>query len=504
MYEHVIEIDREAAESLQMQIRRQLAIGILNRHFPLGQPLPSVRRLAADLHVSAITVAQAYASLQRDGFVVARARIGYFVNPDGLSDLGYAAATAGRAAALPPPAERIDYAAFFEARTFRHRHVVKPADCLVRYRYPFVCGLNDPALFPLRQWRECVHDSVTAVDLSTLASDYSAIDDELLIEQLTQRVLVKRGITAGADEVLVTLGGQQALYLAIKLLLTQGQTLGVEDPGYPDVVNMARIEGVQVQRLPVDEQGLVLVDAVRRCHCLFVTPSHHFPTTVTMTRERRRALLALTAAHGQFVIEDDYEAELSFNKTPPAALKSLDRRGNVIYAAGLSKSLLQGLRVGYLVADREFIREARALRHHMLRHPPVNNQRSVALFLQRGYFDRYIATLTAIYKKRCDVMHEALERHFPGGAVKPEYGGASMWLTLPERVDTGLLLERAAPKGVYFETGGFTFADERHNRHHLRLGYSVIKRARIGEGIGKIAEAVPHAIPQSGAGLPTG
>ena len=103
----------------------------------------------------------------------------------------------------------------------------------------------------------------------------------------------------------------------------------------------------------------------------------------------------------------------------------------------------------------------------------------MALFLQRGYFDRYIATLTAIYKKRCDVMHEALERHFPGGAVKPEYGGAIVWLTLPERVDADRLFERVAPDGVYFETGGFTFADEHHNRHHLRLGYSVIQRSRL-------------------------
>ena len=100
-----------------------------------------------------------------------------------------------------------------------------------------------------------------------------------------------------------------------------------------------------------------------------------------MPLERKSRLLELTEQHGQFVIEDDYEAEISFNKTPPRALKSLDRWGNVIYVGSLSKSLLQGLRVGYMVADREFIREARALRHYMLRHPPVNNQRSVALFL---------------------------------------------------------------------------------------------------------------------------
>ena len=159
----------------------------------------------------------------------------------------------------------------------------------------------------------------------------------------------------------------------------------------------------------------------------------------------------------------------------------------------LSKSLLQGLRLGYLVADREFIREARALRHYMLRHPPVNNQRSVALFLQRGYFDRFVAKLTGIYSRRCDVMHEALERHFPGAAVKPEYGGAIIWLELPGDVDADILRELVEPEGVFFETGGFTFSDEGSNRDHIRLGYSVIDEELIAEGIDRIARAVPEA-----------
>ena len=492
MYENMIVIDRKAQESLQKQIRRQIAIGIVNRQYPLRHPLPSIRQLSAELDVSVTTVALAYEGLKQDGFVVGRKRSGFFVNQDVLTDPGHALKPHVSADIAAPP-HRIDYQAFFEKRTFNLQRVVKPADCLVRYRYPFVCGLSDPSLFPLTSWRECVRDSVNAVEVGSWATDYSAIDDEVLIEQLTQRVLAKRGIVAHPDEVLVTVGGQQALYLAIKLLLSAGETLGVEDPGYPDVINMARIEGIDVLRLPTDQEGLVLSGDMSRCKCLFVTPSHQFPTTVTMPLARKRKLLELTKRNGQFVIEDDYEADISFNMTPPPALKSLDRWGNVIYAGGLSKSLLQGLRMGYLVADREFIREARALRHHMVRHPPVNNQRSVALFLQRGYFDRYIAKLTSIYKQRCEVMHEALERHFPAASAKPEYGGAIVWLRLPEEADAGILRELVEPEGVFFETGGFTFSDERNNRNHIRLGYSVIEKSLIPEGIDKIAKMVPDA-----------
>lgn len=492
MYENMIAIDRDSPESIQKQIRRQIAMGIVNRQYPLHRPLPSIRRLSSELGVSVTTVALAYEALKQDGFVESRDRSGFFVNPDVLTDPGHALKPDVPADIAVPP-DRIDYRAFFADRSFDLQHVAKPADCLVRYRYPFVCGLIDPSLFPITSWRECVRDSVNVVEVRNWAADYSNTDDQLLIEQLIQRVLAKRGIVAHPDEVLVTVGGQQALYLAMRLLLTPGEILGVEDPGYPDVINMANMERIEVQRLPIDRNGLLLTEKLNGCKCLFVTPSHQFPTTVTMPLDRKLALLRTTRNNGQFVIEDDYESDISFNLTPPPALKSLDDWGNVIYTGSLSKSLLPGLRIGYLVADREFIREARALRHHLIRHPPVNNQRSVALFLQRGYFDRFVAKLTKIYKHRCGVMHQTLESHFPGASAEPEYGGAIMWLSLPDEADAGILHRLVEPESVFFETGGFTFSDERNNRNHIRLGYSVIGESLIPEGIEKIAKAVPRA-----------
>ena len=492
MHDGMIEIDRDSAESLQQQIRRQIAIGIVNRQYPPNRPLPSIRRLAAQLGVNATTVGLAYERLKQDGFVRARRRVGYFPDRRAQGDPGHAAAAGPADAAAD--AGTFDFAGHFRGRSVDVRRVVKPADCLVRYRYPFVCGLIDPALFPIASWRECVRDSVNVVEVGNWAADYSAVDDGLLVEQLIERVLAKRGVAARPEEVLVTVGAQQALYLALKLLLRPGETIGIEDPGYPDVVNMARFEGLRVRRLPVDGGGLVLSAAAGECRCLYVTPSHQFPTTATMPLGRKAELLRTTRANGQFVIEDDYESDISFDRTPPRALKSLDAWGNVVYVGSLSKSLLPGLRIGYLVADAEFVREARALRHHMLRHPPVNNQRCVALFLQRGHFDRFVAKLSAVYRERCAVMHEALEGHLPGAAAKPEYGGAILWVRLPEDADAEILREAVEPEGVYFETGGFTFADERGNRNHLRLGYSAIDRGLIPEGIARIAGALPGAL----------
>jgi len=194
----------------------------------------------------------------------------------------------------------------------------------------------DPSLFPIEQWRDCVRDSMNRFELENWATDYSSIDDETLVEQLIQRVLAKRGIVARPDQVLVTVGGQQARHLALRLLVSAGETLGVEDPGYPDVINMARIEGIAVERLPVDRAGLMLSEQIDRCRCLFVTPSHQFPTTVTMPLERKLALLERTHGNRQFVIEDDYDSEYRYRGRPIAAVQGIDSNGRVAYVGTFS------------------------------------------------------------------------------------------------------------------------------------------------------------------------
>ena len=167
MYENMIVIDRGAPESLQKQIRRQIAIGIVNRQYPLHRPLPSIRQLSADLGVSVTTVTLAYEALKQDGFVEARNRSGYYVNQDVLTEPGHALKP-DVPADLAAPLTTLDYRAFFRDRSFNLQRVVKPSDVLVRYRYPFVCGLTDPSLFPITSWRECVRDSVNVIELAQL------------------------------------------------------------------------------------------------------------------------------------------------------------------------------------------------------------------------------------------------------------------------------------------------------------------------------------------------
>ena len=249
------------------------------------------------------------------------------------------------------------------------RNIVKPKEWL-RYQYPFLYGQFDPSLFPTNDWRECARGALSVLEIHNWARDLVDGDDPELIDQLRLHVLPRRGIWASPDEIIVTIGAQQALYLLAQLLLGKNTTIGVEDPGYPDARNIFSTMSDRVIGLPVDEDGLQMSSALNGCDYVYLTPGHQCPTTVTMPLERRSELLSLARENDFVIIEDDYETEFLPDARETPSLKSLDVDGRVLYVGSLSKVLAPGLRLGYIIAPAPVIHELRALRRLMLRHLP--------------------------------------------------------------------------------------------------------------------------------------
>jgi GntR family transcriptional regulator/MocR family aminotransferase len=190
------------------------------------------------------------------------------------------------------------------------------------------------------------------------------------------------------------------------------------------------------------------------------------------------------------VIEDDYEFETNYMGTPLPALKSLDEEGRVLHVGSLSKSLMPGLRLGYVVADELLIAELRALRRLMLRHPPGNNQRAAALFMANGHYDVLVRRIHRVYRERWQVMAGALAEHLPGWSQSPGFGGSSYWLTGPEGLDSEALAKRALDEGVLIEPGTPFYIDPEEGRRRFRLGFSSIPGERIDEGIRRLRSAI--------------
>ncbi|MGO4839809.1 aminotransferase class I/II-fold pyridoxal phosphate-dependent enzyme, partial [Rhizobiaceae sp. 2RAB30] len=157
----------------------------------------------------------------------------------------------------------------------------------IKSSYPFVYGQFDPALFPTAEWRECNRMALAVLEIRNWAADMVDRDDPLLIEQIQARLLPRRGIFANPDEIIVTLGAQNALYMLATLLMTKGSKVAMEDPGYPDARSIFRLAGADTLPVPVDSQGIVTQAIPSDAGFVFITPSHHCPTMVPLSAERR-------------------------------------------------------------------------------------------------------------------------------------------------------------------------------------------------------------------------
>lgn len=485
MRESLFHLRRQPGVSIQASIREMLVSVILNEPLSADRPLPSCRELARRLGVSRNTVVLAYQGLVDDGFIIARLRSGYYVNPDILENppRQQPAEPAG------PPTGGPDWQSLFRVRPGTLPNVEKPANWY-SCPYPFVYGQIDPGLFPIAAWRECTRQALGMKDIGQWTADALQMDDPDLVEQIRTRVLPRRGIRVSADEILVTLGAQNALYLLASLFVTPETTVAMEDPGYSDVRNIFALKTDKILPIPVDDGGLPVDERLDDCDMVFVTPSHQYPTTVTMPASRRAALLARARASDFLVVEDDYEFETNYTGRPTPSLKSMDEDGRVIYVGSLSKTLFPGLRLGYLVGSRAMIAEARALRRLMMRHAPNNNQRTTALFLSLGHHDALVRRLHRVYGARWQAMDDALTRHLPESARAPNFGGTSVWVRGPEGLDAALLARFALEEGIVIEPGHVNFAVEPRPRNYFRLGFSAIPEERIEPGIRLLADLI--------------
>ncbi|MBZ4689686.1 MAG: GntR family transcriptional regulator [Cereibacter sp.] len=470
-----------AAGTLQQQIRQMVAEGVLAGRYRPGDRMPSSRGLAQHLGISRITVTLAYTDLVSSDYLVARGRSGYFVSD-----------TAPRQPEFPPRRSgtecAVDYAALTGSRFSGQERLAKPEDWS-SYRYPFIYGQADVSLFDHRNWRLCALRALGKRDFEALTSDYYERDDPLLIEYILRHILPRRGIIAAPDEVLLTLGAQNALWLTAQLMLNPERRAVLENPCYPGLRAVVRQTGCAMASVDVDQDGLPS-EALPAADVVFTTASHHCPTNATMPLERRRALLEAASARNFTIVEDDYEFEMSFLKAVSPSLKSLDREGRVIYVGSFSKSLFPGLRLGYIVAPAPFIREARALRATVLRHPPGHIQRTAAYFLSLGHYDALINRTRAAYKRRRILMDEAIREQGLTIAGQGGFGGSSLWMRAPDPVDTEDLALRLQARGVLIEPGRLFFDPAAASRRHYRLAFSSIPNPRIPEGIALIARAI--------------
>ncbi|CAN5242173.1 PLP-dependent aminotransferase family protein [soil metagenome] len=490
LWAQLFALDHGTGLPLQSRLRLKIVQAILDGRLPSGAALPSSRDLAQTLGLSRNTVTAVYQQLVDEAYLEARPRSGVFVREDarpasirGTDRIVDPFSREGADIGAPPAwATRV-------LRSLRDQPTLSKPEHWRAMPYPFIYGTHDAQQFPTEDFRECCVRSLARSQLPSWTPDFETEDAPDLIEQIRTRLLPKRGVFALPDEILVTVGAQQACYLVAEALFDRGTRVGFEEPGYPHARNAFSLRTSQIIGIPVDEEGLV-VESLPALDYVFVTPSHQSPTTHTLSLERRQWLLRKAALQDFVVIEDDYEAENLYAGEPMPALKSLDKTGRVIYIGSLSKSLSPALRLGYIVAQKELIRELRVLRHAMVRHPSAFLQHAYALFLSLGHHDSHARRVNQVLRPRMEATLKALADHLPEFECTPAQGGASVWVQAPAWLDGGALAIRAREHGVLIEPGDVFFAQPPRPCPYFRLRLSSIEVTQIEPGIRALREAV--------------
>ncbi len=490
-----IPLDRDKPVALPRQIQAHLERLIHERLLAPGMKLPATRELARELGVNRATVAQAYEELIAAGWARAHVGQGTFVVAPRGSEPGPLSPQAPAPAPLNWPGLFSRSAQIVAAEDDHTRALVSAAAGNPSV-ISFAGGMPDSGLFPTDAFRRVLNDVIREDGASLL--QYYPAGGYPPLRQYISTYLLRFGLEARSDDILIVNGSQQGFDLIGRTLLDPGDFVAIEDPTYPRARQVFRSFGAQLLAVPWNASG-PRVDVFERLlerhapKLFYCQPSAHNPTGLSLAPETARWLLDVAARHQVPIVEDGFDGSLYYGERPAVPLKAVDRDGVVIYIGTFSKVLFPGLRLGWLVGPPPVRERLLAAKQLADLHTSALLQAAVHRFCERKLLDRHVAHVAREYARRRALLLAALRRRMPPGVTWTEpQGGFSLLVTLPAGFDGEALLPAALQRGVAFTPGAAFFVEDGGQRT-LRLSFSSVAASRIDEGIRRLAETIKTA-----------
>ncbi len=452
-----IGLDRSLPEPLQIQLYRQMRRLIAGGRLRDGARLPSTRGLAADLSVSRTTTLAAYDQLAAEGLIEQRRGSGAFV-------------TAPAAERAAPIRRRADF-----------NPIVWPETAL--HPKPFDMGIPDYRSFPAEQWARAMARAWRRHGPGSLVAPPGG--DPGLRQAIADHLEIARGLQVAWTDIVVTSGMRETLSLIAHTLLNPGDTVVVEDPGYPIARRALRDTGLRTVGAPVDAAGLRLTSRHRFAdmRAVLVTPAWHFPLGVTLSAERRTALVTWAEAGDRYIIEDDYDSEYRYRGRPLAPLFGRVASDRIVHIGSFSKVMFAGLRLAYLVAAPGIVERILDTQRVFGPQASIVPQIGLAEFIRSGAFARHIRRTRRLYRRRQEALVDAVSRHLDGFlTVTPLDAGihlvAAIGPVLAERYLDVELSQLAGRSGIHMRPLSQS-AIELPSRQGLLLGYAAFDEREI-------------------------
>jgi GntR family transcriptional regulator/MocR family aminotransferase len=466
----LVDLRQGKVRGLRERLEHGLRTAIQQERVPAGTALPPTRVLAAELGISRSVVVEAYKNLAADGYLEARQGAWTRVRPHTHQEI----------------AARTRYSQDGDAAFFQRPR----RTALLRAPFRLLGGLPDPALFPRTDWVR--HYRAALAELPNAQLTYPDIlGAHELRFALTAYLGRVRGVATNQEQIVVCGGVTQALTLLCRALQRAGaRRIAVEDPCFGLHRMAIAMTGLEPVPIPVDANGLDPARlAGRDVAAVLVAPAHSFPLGATLTAPRRRELVAWAQQHDALIIEDDYDAEFRYDRTPIGALQGL-APAQVVYVGSASKTVTPALRLGWVVAPPELVDALVREKHFDDMGSSLLEQLAYARFIDSGDLSRYLRRVRPIYRDRRDTTIAALDELLPAARWQGAAAGLHLHVGLPADVDERALTLAAYARGVLVEDGSWHWASPEHAPPSIMIGYGSMTKPSIRQAISILADAM--------------
>jgi GntR family transcriptional regulator/MocR family aminotransferase len=469
---------RQPHQTLTRWLYAELRAAILEGRLGPGTRLPASRDFASQYGLSRGTVVSVFERLQSEGYTSCRVGVGTWVNR-------VAAPSPNRQVKKTPAYIRRVISAYVQPKPFVGLHFTKG----IR---PFRIGNPDISQFPAELWGRIAADRARKFR-SWLNTDEDMRGYRPLRNAIAEYLRTSRGVRCSSEQVIIISGIQQALDLLARLLLKPHDPIWMEDPGYFGATVAFNAVGAKMIPVPVDEEGLSVSAGKKICpHArgVYLTPAHQFPLGVTMSLDRRIAVLRWASSTGAFVIEDDYDSEYRFEGLPAPALQSLDTHSNVIFIGSFSKTMFPSLRMGYIVLPPALVDSFIAFRARTDFRNSSFDQAVLCDFIAEGHLARHLRRMRNLYARRLAALIDGGKEHL-GGVLEISSVRAGLYTIgfLRNGMTSRQAEKLAADQGIeVLAVDRYTF--RRPDPKALLIGFAGYDEAAIHESLIRLSRAL--------------